>query len=127
MANTVTLGGAEYSIAPLKALQVAAFFDELETGKDGETKVKVFTRSIRVIAQSLANAKDPVVSSLSESDAMEAVNNTATFEEITPAFLAVLDVSGLKKGTTGEATAAESTGNESSAASPATPDGPSNT
>ena len=113
---SITLGGAMYSIAPLKSLQVAELFDSMTDA--AETKVATFTRSLRTVARSIQNVKGQSsgIDSLSEDDAIDLINDTAEWQEVDGAFGAVLDLSGLRKKAEGEATAAGSISSESSVA-----------
>lgn len=118
--GTITLGGEECGISPLKSLQVAELLDEIEAGKAAnENQAAVVKRSLKTIAHALANGKHRLVEGLNEADAIDKINDVAAWKEVNAAFLTVLDVCGLRKTTEGEAQAAESTSNESSAASSA--------
>jgi hypothetical protein len=119
MANrSITLGGETRLVAPLKSLQTAEFLDAVAAAPENESKVSSWTRAIRTLARSMMNGGDPLVSGLSEDDAIQKINDTAiTFNEIDPAFAAVIELSGMKRATAGEAPAAESTSSASSAAS----------
>ena len=113
----IILGGAEYEIAPLGSLQVAEFFDEKVS-----TQVQILTKSVRNIVRSLQNSNSPLVDGLEEETAIKKIFSIAndgltSFSEIDAAFGVLLDVSGLRKKTEGEATATESISSESSAAS----------
>ena len=117
MKNTVTLGGAEQNVAPLKALQTAQFLDE--TPSTTLDRVKC---SMRVIGQSLQNAGSLLVQGVTDEDLPAKINDLAlSLKEVDNAFAAVIEISGLRvakpEEKTGEAPAAESTSNESSAAS----------
>lgn len=116
MTNTITLGGNAHNVAPLKALQVAEFYDAIEASEN-ETKVQTITRSLRTVARSLRNAGSPLVEGLDEAQAIAKIDDVADWTEVDAAFGKVLEISGLKKAPQGEAPAAESTSNESSAAS----------
>lgn len=121
MENTIVLGGAQRQIAPLKSLQVAAFYDAIDDAKEGETKVKTFTRSLRIIGLALKNGKDQLVEGLDEEQTIAKIDETAAWKEVDEAFGKVLEISGLRKSddAAGEAPAAESISNASSAASSA--------
>lgn len=119
----ITLGGAEYEIARLKSLQVAEFFDAIPSDTASETKTSQFTRSLRTIALALGNAKSALLEGLNLNDdeginrAIAKIDDLAEWEEIDPAFIKVLDLSGLRKRAEGESQATESTLSESSVAS----------
>jgi hypothetical protein len=113
--NTITLGGAESPIAPLKTVQVASFLDATQNTK---TNVQICSLSIRVLVQSLQNAKAPLVEGLDDNAAFEKINDQMSFFELQPAFVTVLNLSGVKVPEPGEAPAAmDSTSNEPIAAS----------
>lgn len=91
----ITIGGAQHNARPLKPLQAAAFLDEINAAKAGETKVELFTRSLRTIARSLRNANDALVEGLNEDGAIRKIDEVVEWREVDVAFGTVLDISGL--------------------------------
>jgi hypothetical protein len=119
----VTAGGQEITLAPLKSSQVAAFLDRNNVGASQEETVAT---SLRVIAQSIVQAKDPFAQDLTLEQVIEKVDDEFSWKGVNEGFLKVLDVTELRKAEPGEApAAADSTSSESTSASQATPDGPS--
>jgi hypothetical protein len=99
MSNTITIAGKEQQIASLRPLQVAEFFDGIEVNKiREESKVEFFTRCLRVIYQGLKNAENPLVADLDEEAGVLAVNGVASYDEVSPAYRAVLALTGLNLG-----------------------------
>ena len=114
---TITLGGVEYQAAPLRSLQVAGFYDAIDAAGEHETKTAMMRRTMRTIAQSLRNAGVEQLADLDDDAAINWLDSNAAFREVDPAFAKVLELSGLQKAPEGEAPAAGSTSNGSSAAS----------
>jgi hypothetical protein len=95
MSNTVIIAGKEQQIAPLHALQVASFFDEMNVARKGEPVTATFTRSLRIIVQGLSNAENDLLAELPEDDAIAKLNQIASYTEVSPAFLTILNLTGL--------------------------------
>jgi hypothetical protein len=111
---TIAAGGQELTLAPLKSRQVAAFFDANDPNAKQSAVVDL---SLRVIAQSLQNANDPFAQGVSSDELPAKIDDAFSWREVNEAFVAVLDVTGLKKAPEGEApAAADSTSSESTAA-----------
>lgn len=111
---TVNAGGQVLTLAPLKSRQVAAFFDANDPSAKQSAVVDL---SLRVIAQALQNANDPFTQGLSVEQIAEKVDGEFAWREVNDTFVVVLDVTGLRKASEGEAPAAEdSTSSESTAA-----------
>lgn len=114
--RTVKVKGQDLPLAPLRALQVAAFIDDSNEGK--KTTSETIRRSLRVVAQSLANANN----SQGENDdaAIEALDAGIAYTDLDKAFRDVMAITGIElkpRDAEGEAAAAGPTTSESSAAS----------
>lgn len=114
---TVKVGESDLNLAPLKSLQVAEFMDDATSGNP-QSASSVIRRSLRVVAQSLANGGSPQAEKID--DAIAALNEKIAYTDLDPAFREVMKITGISleaKSPEGEAPAAESTTGESSAAS----------